>query len=212
MKLRALPTNPKGKNSRVGEANVRRAHRPTRRLGVKVRCSREDSPHHGIIQPSRRMRLVCGQGSKFKDLTLRGDSPLRSSRERRKNTRGNGHTRDHSAAALPAELVQKVMYATDLYRRAIPAVQKQLRREANRSYSGLRNDRHPSGYGCPVDRGSPELTLSLIAPARKTIYRVVGDARCTHWDPPANRFVRSIARYGFSRGILPIGIWRVWDA
>ena len=74
---------------------------------------------------------------------------------------------------LPAELVQEVMYAMDLYRRAIPAVQKQLRREANRSHSGLRNDRHPSGYGCPVDRGSPELTLSLIAPARKTIYRVV---------------------------------------
>src|SRR6266478_350480 len=29
---------PKGKSARVGETNVRRAHRPTRRLGVKVRC------------------------------------------------------------------------------------------------------------------------------------------------------------------------------
>ena len=67
------------------------------------------------------------------NLTLRGDSQLdRSVRREKKNkkkeetSRESELTCDDSTTILLTEFVQKVMYAIDLYRRAIPAVQKQF--------------------------------------------------------------------------------------
>ena len=66
------------------------------------------------------------------NLTLRGDSQLDRSvrREKKKKkeetSRESELTCDDSTTILLTEFVQKVMYAIDLYRRAIPAVQKQL--------------------------------------------------------------------------------------
>lgn len=65
------------------------------------------------------------------NLTLRGDSQLdrsvrREKKKKEETSRESELTCDDSTTILLTEFVQKVMYAIDLYRRAIPAVQKQL--------------------------------------------------------------------------------------